>query len=202
MIRDRSSEDLDRLCEVLNQVSDHDRLLQGRSPWDWLQMPPVERAWVFDQAPISVTPTRNVIGQVLIYRPIDARWANDVAVHVDRQSGELRVIGRLFVEPSKHAHNIARYLLKESVKYVEACGHVAVLDPADLAFIPLVLPQRLGFTESRVDGGTTRALIRNASGRIRPAISALHGVSLPIPHRFPKAAVHQSSCVVTGLIAA
>jgi hypothetical protein len=62
MIRDRRAEDLDRLCDVLGELNDHVAVLAGRRPRDWLQEVDAERSWVFDQAPVHVAPTRNVVG--------------------------------------------------------------------------------------------------------------------------------------------
>ena len=160
MIRERRNEDLDRLCDVLDELNDHASVLGERQPRDWLQEVDAERSWVFDQAPVSVAPTRNVVGHVQIYRPPDARWVLDVVGQTYRQAEDLLVIGRLFVKPSRHDYGIARYLLKESVKYVETRGNLPVLDPDDIAFIPLSLCAKLGFREFRTDDGTPSALVR------------------------------------------
>lgn len=160
MIRERRSEDLDRLCDVLGELDDHAGALTGRRPRDWLQEVDAERSWVFDQAPVSVAPTRNVVGHVQIYRPPAAPWVLDVAARTYRQVDDRLVIGRLFVKPSRHDYGIARYLLKESVKYVETRGGLPVLDADNLAFVPLSLCATLGFREVRTREGTPAALAR------------------------------------------
>ncbi len=161
MIRDRRDEDLDRLCEVLGELDEHAGVLAGRQPQSWLLETDAERSWVFDQAPVSVAPTRNVVGHVQIYRPPDAPWVRDLVAQTCRQVDDLLVIGRLFVKPSKHDYGIARYLLKESVKYVETRGTLPVLDPCDVAFVPPSLSAKLGFSEFRTDGGVVSWLGRS-----------------------------------------
>ncbi|SDP97484.1 hypothetical protein SAMN04487905_1313 [Actinopolyspora xinjiangensis] len=160
MIRERSNEDLDRLCDLLGELDEHARVLGRWQPRDWLQEVDAERSWVFDQAPVSIAPTRNVVGHVQIYRPPQARWVRDVAAHTCRQVDELLVIGRLFVKPAKHDYGIARYLLKESVKYVETRESLPVLDPSDLALIPPSLCTKLGFTELHTEDHTPSPLAR------------------------------------------
>jgi ribosomal protein S18 acetylase RimI-like enzyme len=145
MIRDRRDEDLDRLRAALAEVAGHDVVLAGRTPRDWLTAVDAELSWVFDQAPVHVAPTRNVVGHVQVYAPPDAPWVRAVAARLGRPADDLRVIGRLFVKPAKHDYGIARYLLKESVKHAEAAGRVPVLDPADVALVPATLCASLGF---------------------------------------------------------
>ncbi|MBM7807499.1 ribosomal protein S18 acetylase RimI-like enzyme [Geodermatophilus bullaregiensis] len=160
MIRGRRDEDLDRLCDVLGELDDHAGVLAGRQPRDWLQEVDAERSWVFDQAPVSVAPTRNVVGHVQIYRPLDARWVLDVVAQTHRKADDLLVIGRLFVKPSRHDYGIARYLLRQSVKYVETRGGLPVLDPDDLAFVPHSLCAELGFRDFRTGDCIPSVLIR------------------------------------------
>lgn len=160
MIRERRNEDLDRLCDVLGELDEHARVLGRRPPREWLREVDAERCWVFDQAPVNVAPTRNVVGHVRTHPPPEARWVRDVAAQTCRRVDELLVIGRLFVKPAKHDYGIARYLLKESVKYVETRGSLPVLDPADLAFIPPALCAELGFGELRTEDDTPSPLAR------------------------------------------
>ncbi|MEK6443826.1 hypothetical protein [Pseudonocardia sp. T1-2H] len=169
MIRDRRDEDLDRLGDIVSKLDDQASILAGRRPRDWLQEVEAERSWVFDQAPVSVAPTKNVVGHVQIYRPRHAPWADDVSAHTGRQFDDLLVIGRLFVKPVKHDYGIARYLLKEAVKYVETRGRLAVLDPASLAFVPRSLCAKLGFEEVRTDAHAAdqRVLVRQPMGAER-----------------------------------
>lgn len=160
MIRDRREEDFDRLWEVLGELDDHAGVMAARRPRDWLQEVDADRSWVFDQAPVSVAPTRNVVGHVQIYRSSDAPWVSHVAAQVSRRADDLLVIGRLFVKPGKHNYGIARYLLTESVKYVKQQGHLPVLDPLDLVFVPASLCAKLGFREVPTEGGLRSALAR------------------------------------------
>lgn len=160
MIRDRREQDLARLCEVLGALDDRVGVLAGREPHDWLTEIDAECSWVFDQAPVSVAPTRNVVGHVQIHRARDVGWAREVATQHLRQVEDLLVIGRLFVKPVPHADNIARYLLRESVKYAEARGSLPALGPHDTAFVPESVTAALGFGEFRVAGEMERILVR------------------------------------------
>lgn len=149
MIRDRRPEDLDRLSEVLDALPQAVGVLAGRSPRAWLEEFDAERSWVFDQAPVSVAPTRNVVGHVQIYRSPDEPWLHEMVVPAGVSAAEVLVIGRLFVKPVKHANGIARYLLKEAATYVEARGCLAVVDPSDVTLVPEALPAKAGFRELR-----------------------------------------------------
>lgn len=160
MIRDRSIEDLDRLCDILRELDDHAAVLAGRNPRDWLQEVVAERSWVFDQAPVHVVPTRNVVGHVQVYPPPDAVWIRDTVAQTGRRADDFRVIGRLYVKPVKHNYGIARYLLRESVQYIETRERVPVLEPADLALVPSSLCSTLGFTQLRTDDGPPHPLVR------------------------------------------
>jgi ribosomal protein S18 acetylase RimI-like enzyme len=162
MTRDRRDEDVDRLCEVLGKLDDQASVLAGRQPRSWLQDADALRSWVFDQAPVTVAPTRNVVGHVQIYRPPDAPWVRGVVAQTCWQLDDLLVIGRLFVKPAKHDYGIARYLLKESVKYIEARWKLPVLDPHNVAFIPPSLCAKLGFREFRTDDGISSVLARTS----------------------------------------
>ncbi len=131
MIRDRRDQDLVRICEVIGELGDHFGSSASLEPLRWLQEMDAEVSWVFDQAPVSAVPTRNVVGHAQIYRPPDLVWAREVG----GQEPHLLVIGRLFVKPSNCDHNIARFLLRESVQYVDRQGAVAVLDPESRAMV-------------------------------------------------------------------
>ena len=115
---------------------------------------------MFDQAPVSVAPTRNVVGHVQIYRSSDASWVCHVATQLSRRADDLLVVGRLFVKPGQHDYGIARYLLTESVKYVEKQGYLPILDPLDLIFVPASLCAKLGFRELPTEDGLRSALAR------------------------------------------
>lgn len=162
MIRDRRDQDLVPLCDVIGELSDDFGSFAGVRPLQWLQEIDAEVSWVFDQAPVSAAPTRNVVGHVQIYEPPDVAWARDLAALMGGQAQHLLVIGRLFVKPSKHDYNIARFLLRESVRYVDRKGTAAVLDPGGRALIPSSLPAKLGFTG--VPTGQDGQLVRTSNG--------------------------------------
>ncbi|MBM0123348.1 hypothetical protein [Pimelobacter simplex] len=151
MIRDRMDPDLDRLAAALLEVDGAADVLAGRSPLSWLTEADgaADVTWVFDQAPVSVAPTRNVVGHVQVCSADPAApWVPEVAADAGTDPADLLVIGRLFVRPMKHERNIARYLLTECVKRIAARGRAAVLDPDGLALVPTALWQRLGFSAS------------------------------------------------------
>ena len=151
MIRERRDEDLDRLRAVL-EADSFAGLLAGEDPGEWLEEHDAEVSWVFDMAPVRVTPTKNVVGHVQIYVPT-APWPLGVAAE---PAGDLLVIGRLFVRPDTHEHGIGRYLLKESVAHVRTRGKRPVLDPRENAFPPGFY-ERFGF--ERVAAGSPGAAL-------------------------------------------
>ncbi|TNM39766.1 hypothetical protein FHP29_12980 [Nocardioides albidus] len=146
MIRERREQDLGRLADMLLELPDGPGVLAGRSPRTWLTEIEADLSWVFDQAPVSVAPTRNVVGHVQVYRPpADVAWVDRAAEAAGVAPERLLVIGRLFVRRMKHDQGIARYLLKEAVGQIAAQGQVAVLDPDGLALVPPALVTRLRF---------------------------------------------------------
>ncbi len=108
MIRDRRDQDFVCLCEV---IGDEVGSFASLEPQQWLLEIGAEVSWVFDQAPVSAAPTRNVVGHVQIYEPPDVAWACDLAEQMGGQAQPFLVIKRLFVKPSTHDCNIARFLL-------------------------------------------------------------------------------------------
>ncbi len=161
MIRDRRDQDLVHLCEVIGELDDEVGSFARLEPQQWLQEMDAEVSWVFDQAPVSAAPTRNVVGHVQIYEPPDVAWARGLAGQTGGQAQHLLVIGKLFVKPSKHAYNIARFLLRESVQYADRQRAAAVLDPGSRARIPSSLPAKLGFT--KVPTGKGGQLVRTSN---------------------------------------
>ncbi|GAA3544459.1 hypothetical protein [Nocardioides daeguensis] len=149
MIRERRHQDLDRLAAVLLDVPGAAEVLAGRTPLAWLTEhdDSADVSWVFDQAPVTATPTRNVVGHVQFYAPPAAPWAAAVATDAGVDTAKLLVIGRFFVRPMKHDQNIARYLLKECVRRIAARGSVAVFDPDGLDLVPHVLWRRARFAD-------------------------------------------------------
>ncbi|WGY04667.1 hypothetical protein QI633_13035 [Nocardioides sp. QY071] len=148
MIRERIEQDLDRLVAVLDSLDAGPGVLAGRSAYDWLTEVDADVSWVFDQAPVSVAPTRNVVGHVQVFvPPVGAPWVDAVASAAGVEADRLLVIGRFFVKDMRFDQGIGRYLLTECVKRIAARGSVAVLDPDGLALVPRVLWCRLGFSE-------------------------------------------------------
>lgn len=148
MIRERRVEDLDRLCAVLESMDEAAHLLTGKGPREWLEEYDAELSWVFDMAPVRVTPTKNVVGHVQVHG-LDERdpsmpyWVD----HARRPPGDLLAIGKLFVRPDTHQHGIGRFLLKESVRYVQNQGKVPVLDRLRNGPFPVDFYERRGFEE-------------------------------------------------------
>lgn len=169
MIRDRRPEDLDRLSEVLAELAERAEVLPQHLQRAWLESTDAECSWVFDQAPVVVTPTRNIVGHVQFRPAPDTDWAREAAAQLGEDHAALMMIGRLFVKPSKHDHGIARYLLKESVKHVQGQGSTPLLDPDDPVLIPSSLPARLGFAPVRTSCG---AVLVAAQRRCRIAQSS------------------------------
>jgi ribosomal protein S18 acetylase RimI-like enzyme len=158
MIRERRAEDLERLCAVLESVGQSARFLSGKDAREWLEEYDAELSWVFDMAPVSVTPTKNVVGHVQIYRPDQEPSTRSWAELTHRPTSDLLVIGKLFVRPSTHERGIGRYLLKESVKHVQAQGKVPVLDRHRNGPFAKDFYERLGF-EDIVTGTTGASLM-------------------------------------------
>jgi GNAT superfamily N-acetyltransferase len=144
MIRVRREDDLDRLCDVLRTLSRSAGLSPGQDPRAWLEDRDAELSWVFDMAPVRVTPTRNVVGHVQIYRAT-GDLASDLVSRTGTPARDLLVIGKLFVRAHTHEQGIGRFLLKESIRYVTGHGKLPVLNVADNAFVGQGLYERLGF---------------------------------------------------------
>lgn len=159
MIRERRTEDLAPLLGILDQLADRAPVPAEQGRRAWLESEDVECSWVFDQAPVTAVPTKNVVGHVQVRRISDERWARGLAARLRCDPTELMVIGRLFVKPSRHEYGIARYLLKESAKHLQARGSIPVLEPADRALVPQRLPEKLGFTEYDIAEGMTDGLV-------------------------------------------
>jgi hypothetical protein len=151
MIRERIGQDLDRLVDVLVSLDAGPGVLGDRSAYDWLTEVDADVSWVFDQAPVTVAPTRNVVGHVQVYPPPGgASWVPSVASAAGVEPDRLLVIGRFFVKAMRFDQNVGRYLLTECMKRIAARGSVAVLDPDGLALVPTTLRQRLGFSGDTV----------------------------------------------------
>jgi GNAT superfamily N-acetyltransferase len=126
VIRERLDQDLDRLCAVLAALEPLPASLRGVDPRRWLTEHDAEVSWVFDQAPVRVAPTGNVVGHVQVYRPGPGLGV--------QAAEELLVIGKLVVAPTAHADGIGRFLLRESVRHVRARGARPVVDLRETGF--------------------------------------------------------------------
>jgi ribosomal protein S18 acetylase RimI-like enzyme len=147
MIRERRREDLDRLCAVLQTIESAATRLSVPDLKEWLEEHDAEQSWVFDMAPVSVAPTKNVVGHVQIVRPANdpsvARWLTNTRA----SAGNSLAIGKLFVKPNGHEYGVGRYLLKESIKYIQRQGKIPVLDVHRNAFLSKEFYAKYGFEE-------------------------------------------------------
>ena len=147
MIRERREEDLDRLCAILEAPDYFSGLLSGKDPKEWLQDRDAEQSWVYDMAPVSVAPTKNVVGHVQIYSPTKDASTSLLVEYAGRPASSLLAIGKLFVRPNTYEYGIARYLLKESVNYIQGQGKLPVLDAHGSRFPANGFCEKLGFEE-------------------------------------------------------
>jgi GNAT superfamily N-acetyltransferase len=152
MIRERRDEDLERLCGILAALGASAGLPAGADPEAWLREYDAEQSWVFDQAPVTAAPTKNVVGHVQIHAPVDG---HPLAEHAGRPAADLLAIARFFVKPGSHEHGIGRYLLKESVKYIQRRERLPVLDLDDNRALGKEFCVRYGFRELSSTGPGT-----------------------------------------------
>ena len=141
MIRERLEADLDPLCRVLDELDHPAAGATTDERRQWLGGRGVELAWVFDQAPVTVVPTGNVVGHVAVGRPAPA------AYDVPGGSADLDLLEvvQLFVLPGPHQHGIARFLLTESAAHVHRLGATPVLTLRDNVSLTRRLVERRGF---------------------------------------------------------
>lgn len=104
-----------------------------------------EQSWVFDMAPVTVAPTKNVVGHAQIYVPTEGSSTPDLAGYAKKPAGELFAIGKLFVRPNAHEYGIARYLLRESVSYIQGQGKIPILDLHQNWFLSQGFCEKFGF---------------------------------------------------------
>ncbi len=112
------------------------------TPRGWLEEHDAEQSWVFDMAPVSVAPTKNVVGHVQVYAPEEDLLALVGPMHDGR---DLLVIAKLFVRPDTYEHGIARFLVRESARYVEDRGMHPVLEHRAHGRLSTAFCERLGF---------------------------------------------------------
>jgi ribosomal protein S18 acetylase RimI-like enzyme len=147
MIRARREEDLDRLCVILETIEDPASFLSGKGPREWLEEHDAEQSWVFDMAPVTVAPTKNVVGHVQIYRPTHDSSTPYLVKHTKKSVSSLLAIGKFFVKPNTHEYGIGRYLLKESIKHIQGQGKLPVLNFAGNGFLSKGFCEKFGFEE-------------------------------------------------------
>ena len=108
----------------------------------WLEEHDAEQSWVFDMAPVSVAPTKNVVGHVQIHAPDEDLLASSTPIH---NGDGLLVIGKLFVRPDTYEHGIARFLVRQSTRYIRDRGMRPVLEHRAHGQLSMQFCERLGF---------------------------------------------------------
>lgn len=114
---------------------------------EWLKEHDAERSWVFDMAPVRVAPTKNVVGHVQIYPPTKDFSTPHLVKYTKKPASKLLAIGRLFVRSNTHEYGIGRYLLKESINYIQGQGKRPVLDLHENGFLSKGFCEKFGFEE-------------------------------------------------------
>ena len=136
-------------------------MLSGHEPEDWLHEHEAEQSWVFDMAPVRVTPTKNVVAHVQMYSPAADSPISGLVRRTCRPTGDLVVIDKLFVKPDTFEYGIARYLLKESVAYIRGRGKLPVLDRHGSALVPQGLCEKLGFDSIPSEDPSLDVMVHN-----------------------------------------
>jgi len=160
MIRERRDEDLAPLCAILSSMPDAPRLLAGRQPREWLTENRADLSWVFDMAPVPVTPTRNVVGHVQM-RALAVDEGSTWAELTGRPAGELMAVDRLFVRPDRFEHGIGRFLLKQSIGYIRGRDKVPVVALGTTSFDAAGLFERLGFRRVASEGPAAPLMVHS-----------------------------------------
>lgn len=145
----------------------------------WLQEHDAEKSWVFDMAPVRVAPTKNVIGHVQIVRPGDD-LGQRLTAHSQQPGQNVLVIEKLFVRPDTYEHGIARFFLREAVRYIQGRGKLPVLDFNQNASITKNLCQRSGFEEVTYGDPAVTPMIytqRDQSNNVRRSPTTAPGTS-------------------------
>lgn len=145
MIRDRREQDLDRLYAILMDMKYPSGSLSADRLTRWLDEDDAEKSWVFDMAPVSVAPTKNVVGHVQIYCPDEDSSTPYLVEYTHRPARDLLAIGKLFVRPEAHDYGFGRYLLKESINYIQGQGKLPVLDRHRSRFPAQGFCEKFGF---------------------------------------------------------
>lgn len=159
MIRARREEDLDRLCAILKTMKYPSSFLSDDDLRGWLEEHDAEQSWVFDMAPVRVAPTKNVVGHVQMYSPTKDPSTPYWVKYTTRPASNLLAIGRLFVRPNTHEYGIGRYLLKESIKYIQGQGKFPVLDLHENGSLSKGFYEKFGFEEIPSDNPDVTPMI-------------------------------------------
>lgn len=164
VIRERRREDLEPLCAVLAEVawppgatSDADRV-------EWLRRLPAERSWVFDAAPVSVAPTRNVRAhlQIAPVAPGEPSWVGSTGPTGE----EVLVLTGLVVRPGAGEDGIRRFLLREAIRHYRDRGRTAVLDLTDCPGLSPELAARYGFTPVELADPGRRLMVHGPASKV------------------------------------
>ncbi|WP_154402074.1 hypothetical protein [Ornithinimicrobium cavernae] len=163
MIRDRRDLDLDPLCRVLATLGQPPGCRSDRDRRAWLEEHDAEVSWVFDQAPVSVAPTGNVVAHLQILAPPTAE--NRLVEAVGLPSEDVLVIGKLFVGAVGHEDGIRRFLLREAVRVIRDRGAVPVLDLSANPGLSQSLCEKRGFVRvASAEPGTLPMVHRESRG--------------------------------------
>lgn len=92
-------------------------------------------------------PTKNVVGHVQIYYPTEDLVTRYLVEYTKHPASDLLAVGRLFVKPDTYEYGIGRYLLKQSVNYIQGQGKIPVLDRHDSLFASPAFCEKFGFDE-------------------------------------------------------
>ena len=150
VIRERRREDLEPLCAVLAEVAWPPGATSDAGRLEWLQRLPAERSWVFDAAPVSVAPTRNVRAhlQIVPAAPSETAWVAATGLADD----EVLVLTGLVVRPGAGEDGIRRFLLREAIRHCRDRGRTPVLALDDCPGLSRELAARYGFTPLQPTG--------------------------------------------------
>ncbi|WP_148572421.1 GNAT family N-acetyltransferase [Nocardioides caldifontis] len=159
MIRARRDEDLEVLVAVLRSSSHPPTAPDGLEGW-LTEHDPLQ-SWVYDMAPMHVTPTRNVVGHVQLCQPDDA-LATLVHDRTGTPVGQQVAVEKLFVRPDRHEAGFARQLLKAAIDQVTELGKVPVVDLGENPSLTVEACTRRGLKV--VSEGTTTVLTGARTG--------------------------------------
>jgi len=157
MIRDRLPRDLGPLVAILGRLDHPEPGWTDARRRAWLTAETADVTWVFDQAPVSVTPTDNLAGQVRLRRLAGTSYGRAVTDRLTLDDGDDPwLLDQLVLRPGEHELGIARFLLREAVRHVTDRGGRAVVD-LDSCRLPSVdvpaLLTRRGFVPACGPGG-------------------------------------------------